>query len=163
MASTIDDAPQDETEVPSVARRKMSRQAKIKISLVVAIAIIVIVSFLAYVLSLNQGGPVDGLTMVTNRSTTATDTVFTITAMSSDPPILKSDVYVMVKNASGIVINTEPLSVANGTHGFNYLPADTSNHLSVGDVFLLSKNYQQGCTVTLVNQGATGQYCVMTV
>lgn len=99
----------------------------------------------------------------TSRSTTATDWVFTVTAISGGRTILQSDVYVQLKNSTGFVITTEPLLNASGTHGFKYVPGNSDAFLEVGDVFLLSKDYTVGTIIMFVNPTATGQYALITV
>jgi ribosomal protein L40E len=98
------------------------------------------------------------------KGTTADTLTWTITAISGGASVLRSDVYVQLRNASGdYVIATEPMTVASGTHGFNYAAASAGNYISVGDVITLSDDYAVGSVIYLVTAGAVGQYAVLSV
>jgi hypothetical protein len=88
---------------------------------------------------------------------------WTIVAISGSATVWKSDVYVQLRNASGFVITNEPITAASGTHGFKYEPVSSEDYIRVGDVLRLSKDYAEGCTITLVTPGATWQYALLTV
>jgi len=99
------------------------------------------------------------------KSSTATKYVFTVTAISGGSPVLKTDVYVLVKNATGsVTISTVQLGTATGTDGFNYTSASSGQYISVGDVFTLDRTlYAVGSTLTLVTASGANQYCIMTI
>lgn len=145
------------------ARRKNEEAVSPVIATILMVAITVVLAAVLYVLVMAliiipPGGGVIG----TVSDSDASNHLWRVTALSSNP-VLRSDVYVQLKNASGFVIQTELLSVAAGTHGFGYQAASTGDYIAVGDVFTLSKTYNQGSTITLVNLGATTQYCVLKV
>lgn len=97
------------------------------------------------------------------RTSTFLSYIWTVTAISG-PSALRSEVFVMLRNASmEYVITSERLDLASGTHGFWYEQASPSNFINVGDDFALSKDYAAGTQVSLVNAAGSSQYCVMTV
>jgi flagellin-like protein len=145
------------------AMRKNEEAVSPVIATILMVAITVVLAAVLYVMVLAfiitpPGGGVIG----TVPDSDANNHLWRVTALGSDP-ILRSDVYVQLKNESGFVIQTELLSVAVGTHGFGYQAASTGDYVGVGDVFTLSRVYTQGTTITLVTLGATSQYCVLTV
>jgi len=100
-----------------------------------------------------------------SKSSTATKYVFTVTAISGGSPVLKTDVYVLVKNATGsVTISTVQLGTATGTEGFNYTSASGGQYISVGDEFSLDRTmYTVGSTLKLVTANGANTYCVVTV
>jgi len=161
-------SPETETEITVPAKRKMSRRAKIILLTLLAISLIVLALVLyevvmIYIYSQPSGpGAIVPVISVT-KSSNATTWTWAITAIGGVGSILKSNVYVQLKNASGFIIGNEPLTVASGTHGLNYYSISTGDHIAVGDVFTLSRDYLQGCSITLVTAAASGHYCVLTV
>lgn len=138
------------------------------VAVVIALVVVpIVLSAILYVMVLGVGPPVDGMVPVigTTKGSTASDTTWTVTAISGSASVLKADVYVQVKDAGGtFTITTESLLYATGTHEFNYSSASTGSYLSIGDVFSLNKViYTQGSTITLVTASASAQYCIMTV
>jgi len=145
------------------AMRKNEEAVSPVIATILMVAITVVLAAVLYVLVLNLIiPPVVGSIIGTVPDSEANNHVWRVTALSGEP-VLRSDVYVQLKNASGFVIQTELLSAAVGTHGFGYQAASAGDYIAVGDVFTLSKTYAQGSTITLVNLGATTQYCVLKV
>jgi flagellin-like protein len=139
------------------------------IATILMVAITVVLAAVLYVMVLGLGstGSITP-TIGTNKGSTATATTWTVTAISGGASILKTDVYVQVKDATGTFkLSTIALATASATQGFNYTSASAGTFISVGDVFSLvkiySNAYTQGSTLTLVTAGATGQYCVLTV
>lgn len=146
--------------------RKDSSAVSPVIATILMVAITVVLAAVLYVMVLGLGttGSITP-TIGTNKGTTATNTTWTVSAISGGASILRSDVYVQVKDSTGsFKISTILLTDATGTQDFWYSPAAAGNYISVGDVFALDKTiYTQGSTVTLVTSGAAGQYCVLTV
>ena len=155
-------------EIPTVPKKKWSKQKKVAITAYSSIVIFLIFfSVLLYLLTPNDLTPPPGPYLQTTKSSTATDTTWTVFYISGGSSILKSDVYVKVKNASGLfMIATERLGSASGTHGFSYDSTTGASGLkiSVGDVFSLNKTmYSLGSTIILFPSDATHAYCVLTV
>ena len=75
--------------------------------------------------------------------------------------IVKSEVYVQLKNASGLVITSETLSYASGTHGFNYVAVSQGDYIAIGDVFSLSKDYSSGSVLYIL--AIEGVWCELIV
>jgi magnesium-transporting ATPase (P-type) len=151
-----------------LTKKNVSRRSKSIAAIIIVMAEVVLmvalISGILYILSLTPPPPPELPQIGTASSSDAHNWTWTITAFSTESSVLKSDVYVQLRNASGIyVIPTSILTSASGTHGFNYTPALGEEYLSVGDVFSLSKDYTVGCTITLVTDSATQQYCVLTV
>jgi len=154
-------------EIPA-AKKKWSRRKKVAITAYSSIVIFLILfSVLLYLLIPNESPPLPGPYLQTAKSSTGTDVIWTVMYVSGGSSILKSEVYVQVKNASGyFVIATELLGSASGTHGFSYnsITGASGLKISVGDVFNLNKTmYPLGSMIILVTSGSTHQYCVMTV
>jgi len=101
--------------------------------------------------------------IVTVKSSDINNYIWTVTTIGAGSPILKSDIYVQLKNASGYVIQTEGLTTISGTHGFNYVPASSGIYISAGDVFSLSRDYAVGSKIFLVDAPASGYYTILTV
>jgi len=139
-------------------RMRVRRDAIISVIIFLLLLVPIIISAFSFPPSYYHMTPV----IASQKSSDATNWKWQITAIGGGP-ILKSDVYVQLMNASGYVIQTEMLTTASGTHGFSYTPASSVDHVSVGDLFRLSKDYTIGCTMTLVTPGAAGQYCLMTI
>jgi len=140
-----------------------------KIILIIAIVVIAVVvvpivmSAILYVMVLGVGpGPQNTATLSTVRGSTALNYTWTITAISGGASVLRSDVYVQLKNSSSFIIYTESLNSASGTHGFGYMSASYGSYMSIGDVFTLSKNYGPGSSITLVTSSGSWQYAAMT-
>jgi len=147
----------------STLRRRISISKKMLLVLLIPVFLILATSSY-YVLAVPQpyyGGSY-GPISVTNKISNESSWFWYINSIV-DGPIFKSDVYVQLKNASGFVINGESLENASGTHGFKYVQAFSGNHLSSGDLFSLSRDYPQGCTITLITPFGIGKYCIMTV
>jgi len=149
------------------------------IATILMVAITVVLAAVLYVMVLGLGttGTITP-TIATNKGTSATATTWTVAAISGGASILKTDVFVQIKNATTNAITTQTTALWLGsainpvltTAGVTYSAASASTFISVGDVFGLAKvgpgpnSYQQGCTMTLVaTASATGQYCVLTV
>jgi len=81
----------------------------------------------------------------------------------SQKNILKSDVCVTVRNATGNSVQGTPLAVVNSTHGFLYVPATNGIYISPGDVFALSTDYRVNCTFVLFSLDGTKTYCAYTI
>jgi len=160
--------------------RKDSLAVSPVIATILMVAITVVLAAVLYVMVLNLGGTSTITpTIATNKGSTATDTTWTVTAISSGASILKTDVYVQIKNGTSGTITTQTTALGTGTApfvvtpalvtaGFSYSPASSGNYISVGDVISLDKTgmnaYAQGSTITLVQTAsATGQYAVLTV
>jgi hypothetical protein len=127
------------------------------VAITVVLAAVLYVMVLAFIIPPPQGGLIG-----TVPDSDANNHLWRVIAFGSDP-VLRSDVYVQLMNASGFVIQTELLSSAAGTHGFGYQASTVGDYIAVGDVFSLSRAYDQGTTITLVNLGATTQYCILKV
>ena len=145
------------------AMRKNEEAVSPVIATILMVAITVVLAAVLYVMVLTFILPPGGGSVIaTVPDSEANNHTWRVTALSG-ASVLRSDVYVQLKNASGFVIQTELLSVAVGTHGFGYQAASTGDYIAVGDVFTLSKAYTQGATITLVNSNAVTQYCVLEV
>lgn len=135
------------------------------IVIIVLIVLPIVLSAFLYIMVLTP--VVDGMTPVfgTSKGSNATYTIWTVASISGGGSVLKSDVYVQVRNESGTYqILTEALEACDGTSGFEYTPASAGGYISVGDTFALLKDwYKQGSTITLVTPSASSQYSVMTV
>jgi len=149
------------------AIRKSEEGVSPVIATILLVAITVVLAAVLYVMVLGLVGnnsnsvPVIGL----NRGSGVTNITWTITTFEGGRSVFKSDVYVQLRanGTSTFTMSTEPLLNATGTHGFSYSSAMPGDYLGVGDVLSLSKNYQQGTTLTLVNADASSQYCMLTV
>jgi hypothetical protein len=137
---------------------------------ILMVAISVVLAAILYVMSLNLVGGNSVTPMIgATKSGTNNYYVWTVDAITGGGSILKSDIYVQLKNESGFVISTEPMLTigsvqgCNGTHGFSFVPASTGNYIGVGDSFLLDKAYTTGCTITLVTPSGSSLYGVFTV
>jgi len=143
------------------------------IATILMVAITVVLAAVLYVMVLGLGttGTITP-TIGTNKGTNATYTTWTVSAISGGASILKTDVYVQVKDANG-TFQVQTVVLAKDLAGspaapvgghFSYSPAASGNYISVGDVFGIDKaHFKQGSTVTLVTSGAAGQYCVLSV
>jgi flagellin-like protein len=141
--------------------RKNEEAVSPVIATILMVAITVVLAAVLYVMVLAFILPQTGGTIGTFPDTDANNHVWRVTALTGS--ILRSDVFVQVKNASGFIIQTELLTTAAGTHGFGYQAATTGDYIAVGDTFTLSKAYTQGSSITLVNSDAKLQYCVLEV
>jgi hypothetical protein len=155
-------------ETPAVPKKNWSRRKKIALTIYSSVVVFLIFfSVLLYLLIPNDFTPPPGPYLQTTKSSTATDTIWTVVYVSGGSSILKSDVYVQVKDASGLLmIATERLGSASGTHGFSYDSTTGASGLkiSVGDVFSLNKTmYSLGSTIILFPSDATHAYCVLPV
>jgi len=79
VPSTVDDADHTEAEIPAVAKKRMSRRAKIVIVtyMSIAISLIVILVFIMSMFSHNEGPPTVP-TINTHKGTNATATTWTV-------------------------------------------------------------------------------------
>jgi len=128
----------------------MSRRLKIAIASIIVITVIVLAIVVVYP---KPFGWIDEPSMIvigTSKGSTATNWTWTIMAITAGMQISRSDINIQLKNASGFVINMEPLSAASGTHGFNYLNYTSGDYLSPLDVFSLSKDYAVGSKINLI-------------
>jgi len=155
-------------EEPVAPKKKWSRRKKVAITAYSFIVIFLIgFTFLLYLLTPNDFGPPQGPYLQAAKSSTATDTTWTVVNIAGGSSILKSEVYVQLKNADGLfVIASELLDSASGTHGFSYdsITGASGLKISVGDVFSLNKTmYLLGSTIILVPPDATHAYCDLTV
>ena len=142
----------------NLGEKMKEHRSGIALNLVV-IAIIIAVIFVMALTT--PKGPVGGLKLTVNKGWSSQYITWTVTSLQGD--LLRSDVCITLKNASGIVINDEKLLSASGTHGFLYTPAQHGDSLSVGDVFSLSKDYDQGCQLYLVAPNGTDHYASLLV
>jgi archaeal type IV pilus assembly protein PilA len=154
------------------AMRKETDGVSPVIATILMVAITVVLAAVLYVMVLGIGGPGTTVPAVgTTKGTTATSYTWTITAIGSGASILKSDVYVQIKNGTtGLFSLQTTVLTATATltaAGLTYSSASAGNYISVGDIFSLAKTgtlaFTQGSTVTLVTSGAAGQYAVLTV
>jgi len=155
------------------AMRKDKSAVSPVIATILMVAITVVLAAVLYVMVLGLGGTSTITpTIATNKGSSSTATTWTVTAISSGASILKSDVFVQIKNGTTGTITTQTTLlatvVADPASGLHYAQASAGTYVSVGDVFSLDKTglyaYAQGSTVTLVQTAsATGQYAVLTV
>jgi flagellin-like protein len=151
------------------AMRKNEEGVSPVIATILMVAITVVLAAVLYVMVLGIGGPGSVTpTIAMTRSTTATQWVYTVTAISGATAIQQSDVFVQLKGngTSTFLIQTVLLSTATGSHGFVYSAASAGTTISVGDVFTLLKSpsgYTTGTVLTLVTTGAGGQYGTWTI
>jgi len=151
------------------AMRKETDGVSPVIATILMVAITVVLAAVLYVMVLGIGGPGTTVPAVgTTKGTTATTYTWTITAIGSGASILKSDVYMQIKNGTtGLITTQTTLLATTASAGFTYSPASAGTYISVGDILSLAKTgpyaYAQGSTVTLVTAGAAGQYAVLTV
>jgi len=149
------------------AIRKNEEGVSPVVATILLVAITVILAAVLYVMatglfgSPNSSPPMIGL----NPSSGQTYYIWTVTVISQNAVVQQSDVYVQLKANGSLtfVIATVKLADCNGLHGFHYTPATTGTTISAGDVFMLSKNYLPGTTISLVTPGALALYCTMTV
>lgn len=150
-------------ETPALPKKWWSKRKKIIASTIPVILIVLLAWYVTSPKGITSCEPGMGAT----EHSTATNYTFTISYMRTcgSPAPLKSDVYVQVKNAIGIMaIYTTQLASASGTQGFNYTPASTGDRLSVGDVFSLDRTlYAYGSTIALVMADGMGQYAIFQV
>ena len=140
-----------QTDSSTPPKSKMSKRNVVAIT-VTAIALVSII-IVAYLLLFPSGGCLCNAPLMTfDKSNTSTATTWTVTNISSGVSILKIDVYIQLRNSTGLIIDNEPLLTASGTHGFLYYSTTgmTGLYISVGDVFSLSRDFSQGSTVALV-------------
>jgi len=155
-------------EVPAVPKKKWSRRKKVIVTSI-PVALILILVIFVYIMATHLEGGIQSPLIITNKSLTSTDTIWTVSGITHTSGILKSEVYVQVKNAAGVFrILTSQLGTVNGIAGFNYTPHpgwfSNASCISVGDVISLNiTEYAKGSTITLVNADSTSQYCIMTV
>jgi len=99
------------------------------------------------------------------KETAATVITWTVTDIPGGSAIPKSNVCVQLRNASGLVIDNESLMIASGTHGFIYYSTASISdvNISIGDVFSLSIEYLEGCSIRLISFSTQGQYAILTV
>jgi hypothetical protein len=157
----------------AIPKKKWSERKKIVIASLV-IAFFTIFALLVFIiLTIGPGGTSPNtIQIVTNKGFTATTTTWIVEDISGDSHLPTSDVYVIVKNANGVVtIPTILLSEANGTYGFTYMPAlhinpGMATYINKGDIFSLDKTlYTQGSSITLWQLGPNipYSYCVLSV
>jgi hypothetical protein len=153
----------DDGDAPIDSKRRIPKGWKIT-GVIFATVIILMTAFL-YVMI--QGSDSQYPSIVTGISTgkigTYNYTEWTVVSDHTLKNILKSDVCVTVRNATGIVVLGTPLAVANGTHGFLYVPVTNGIYISPGDVFALSTDYKANCTFGLTSLDGTKTYCALTV
>jgi len=165
----------------TIVRRLQQLPTKWKVVAAIAVAMMALLAAISYVVS-QSGGTVagNGLVMIV-QSNNQTTWFFTITFIGNGAPILKSDVYVVVKDANGTLripqesnqhvnltwngypSDSPSLMEANGTHGFNYTSAGGTSiqHLQLGDVFSLARSpavvdgYDMGSMFFLITSGGT--------
>jgi hypothetical protein len=132
----------------------MSEKNKVAIT-VTAIAVISLVIAAYFILSPSVDCLCKNPIITVDKSTTLTATTWTITNISKGVSILKNNVYIQLRNESGLIIDNESLTTASGTHGFLYFSTTgiTGPYISVGDIFSLSKDYAQGSTIALMPTG----------
>jgi len=136
------------------------------IATILLVAITVVLAALLYVMALGIGGPgtISPPVIGTNTGGDPNNYTWTVTAISGGRTVLKTDVYIQLRNSTdNFIIQTTPLTTADGTHGFKYKAASSGDFIGVGDIFSLSRNYTQGTVLTLVTPGATGQYAMLTI
>jgi FlaG/FlaF family flagellin (archaellin) len=146
---------------------RSTRHGPKKITVVVAVivTILAVLAVFIYVIFFEFPAPSMYQRIGTIKDSTATATTWAVSQIftSDRGPISKSDVYVTLKNASGFIMQNESLAAASGTHGFLYQPVNAGDYISLGDVFSLSKNYQQGSSIELTTWDAKGQYAFLSV
>jgi len=137
------------------------------VATILLVAITVVLAAVLYIMAAGMGGlgstppPIIAFT----PSHTSTEYTWTLTSIGSGRMVLKTDIFVQLRNESGFVITTERLDNASGTHGFKYTfsSAPGYEYISAGDVISLDKAYNSGTAITLVNPAGTGQYAVLYV
>jgi hypothetical protein len=151
----------------AVIGNKVPRSRRNRIASVISICVIVMVilAFFIYIIFFEFPAPSMYQRIGTIKDSTATDTTWAVSQIftSDRGPISKSDVYVTLHNASGYIIQNESLATASGTHGFLYKPVNAGDYIALGDKFVLSKDYQKGCTISLGLKDRPGQFAVLTV
>ena len=140
------------------------------IGTILLVAVTVVLAAILYVMSTGLVGGNTVTPMIgASKSNNDDDYIWTVNAITGGASIPRYNVYVQLKNESGFVISTEPLITVgnitgcNGSHGFRYASATSSDFISVGDAFYLDKAYNRSCTITLVTPAANSLYAVFTV
>jgi len=157
----IPEIPED-GDAPVNPKRRIPKGWKI-VGVIFATVIILMTAFL-YVMNQGVGSQYPGIVtgISTGKIGTYNYTEWTVNDQSQKN-ILKSDVCVVVRNATGNVVQGTPLAVVNGTHGFLYVPATNGIYISPGDVFALSTDYKVNSTFGLISLDGTKTYCALTV
>jgi len=141
------------------------------IATILMVAVTVVLAAILYVMASGIASNDTDVTPMISAAKSSDDhnIVWTVSAIAGSHAVLRIDVYIQLMNESGFVIQTEPLISqgatpgCSGTHGFNYTPASAGNSIGVGDIFIIDKAYNQGCSLTLVTPGATALYVKFTV
>jgi hypothetical protein len=164
-----------------IVRRFRQLPTKWKAIAAIAVAMIAVLAAISYVVSQGSGtGAGNGIVFIVQTGNQTT-WFLTITSLGNGDPILKKDVYVVVKDANGTLripqennqhvnltwngypSDSPTLMEANGTHGFNYTSAGgtSSQRLQMGDVFSLARSpavvdgYDMGSMFFLITSGGT--------
>lgn len=135
------------------------------IATILMVAITVVLAAVLYVMVLGIGGPGQITPPIgMSKGSTSTTWTFSISSIGGAGQVLKTDVYVLVKNAAGTITIQSVQLAATLAPGFNYSAASSGTYMSVGDTFTLVKTtYAVGSTMTLLTAGGQGQYGVYTV
>jgi len=156
---------ESETEIPVPAKKKISRRVGIIIISLIVIASIIAVSIFIYMMPTGPPPYNIGLNpqLITQKMNDGNNYVWVVQSLAGSNHLLKNDVYVWLKNESGFIIMAEPLTSASGTHGFEYVAANSGNNISIGDTFKLSRDYAVGSKIYLGNEAASGNYAILNV
>jgi len=160
------------------AMRKETDGVSPVIATILMVAITVVLAAVLYVMVLGIGGP--GTTVppiAASKTSTSSKWVFTVVSIGGAGQVLKTDVNVQLKNASGtFILTTTALTLttvspftpnpAMATAGLTYASAagNTNQYISVGDTFSLTKVVcPVGSTLTLLPVSGSGSYAILTV
>lgn len=160
------EAPADDSD--TIPRHETYHWQRAKRDMIISIIILSLIALPIVIEAISptpQYHPYSGAYFAANEYSTEATTEWVITSISSGSSVLRSDVFVQVKDANSVIrIATIELALASGTCGFNYTPASAGNFIVVGDEFSLDRAlYSNGSTITLVNEVASFQYCRLTV
>ena len=135
----------------STPPRSIMSKRKVVTIMITAIAVVSIIIVSYFLLFPSMGCLCESPLITLNKGMTPTATTWTVTNISSGVSIHKIDVYIQLRNASGLIMDNEPLETASGTHGFLYDSATgaTGLQISIDDVFSLSRDYAKNSTIAL--------------
>jgi hypothetical protein len=98
--------------------------------------------------------PIDPQVITTTKGYDGYNYTFTLISIQN-PPVLKKDVFVIMKNQTGSVnLTATPLTLSLDNGMFTYFPKSSGDYLSIGDIFKIqhataTDGFGQGSVIAL--------------
>lgn len=117
----VSEIPAEDSEV--TLEKEEGHRMRVRRDAVISVVILLILLLPIIINAIAPPRPYLGMTppIGFSKGSDSDNLIWTLSAIGGSASILKSNVYVQLKNTSILVIATEPLTTASGTHGFRYI------------------------------------------